>query len=94
MHPLAFVQMPKRWSCFRLEAEKIKAASFVLLFEKKNAIMVFDAYRRAALKKDYSGLYLMQLASNYIFPKVFVYGDLFSKAQVPILIRMPTTGKS
>jgi pimeloyl-ACP methyl ester carboxylesterase len=77
---LAFVQMPKRWSFFRLDADKIKAASFVLLFEKKNAIMVFDAYRKAALKKDYSGLYLMQLACDYLFPRIFVYGDLFCKA--------------
>lgn len=77
---LAFAKMPRRWSFFRLDADKIKAASFVLLFEKKNAIMVFDAYRKAALKKDYSGLYLMQLASDYILPRVFVYGDLVCKA--------------
>ena len=56
---LSFSQMPKRWSFFRLDADKIKAASFALLMEKKNAIMVFDAYRKAALNNDYSGLYMM-----------------------------------
>jgi pimeloyl-ACP methyl ester carboxylesterase len=77
---LAFAQMPKRWSFFRLDANKIKAVSFVLLFSKKNAIMVFDAYRRAAIKKDYSGLYLMQLACDYVLPKSMLWGDAFSKA--------------
>jgi pimeloyl-ACP methyl ester carboxylesterase len=77
---LAFARMPKRWSFFRLDADKIKAVSFVLLFDKKNAVMVFDAYRKAALKNDYSGLYLMQLAGDYVLPRIISLGDLFSKA--------------
>jgi pimeloyl-ACP methyl ester carboxylesterase len=76
---LAFTRMPERWSLFRLDADKIKAASFILLFQKKNAVMVFDAYRKAALKRDYSGLYLMQLTLDYTLPKAMVLGDYFSK---------------
>jgi len=74
----SFERMPQRWSFFKLDAGKIKAATFFLLFDKKNAVMVFDAYRRAALKDDYSGLYLMQLACDYV--PGLNYGDLFSKA--------------
>jgi pimeloyl-ACP methyl ester carboxylesterase len=76
---LAFERMPERWSLFRLDADKIRAASFILLFQKKNAVMVFDAYRKAALKRDYSGLYLMQLTLDYTLPKAMVLGDYFSK---------------
>jgi pimeloyl-ACP methyl ester carboxylesterase len=77
----SFEKMPKKWSFFSLDADKIKTISFLLLFQKSSAAMVFDAYQRAALKKDYSGLYFMQLAFDYfgmIMP--FTYGDLFSKA--------------
>jgi pimeloyl-ACP methyl ester carboxylesterase len=77
----AFEQMPKKWSFFSLDADKIKTISFLLLFQKSSAAMVFDAYKRAAQKQDYSGLYFMQLAFDYfgmIMP--FTYGDLFSKA--------------
>jgi pimeloyl-ACP methyl ester carboxylesterase len=77
---LAITQMPKRWSFFKLDADKIKVASFLLLFDKNNATMVFDAYSKAALKKDYSGLYLMQLMCDYILPKAMVWGDAFSKS--------------
>ncbi len=78
---LAFLQMPKRWSFFRLDADKIKAVSFFLLLSKKSAVMVFDAYRNAALKRDYSGLYLMQLGYDYITPKkIGDMGDCMSKS--------------
>ena len=41
--------------------------------------MVFEAYRKAALKGDYSGLYLMQPAYDYLVPGMFTRGDLFNK---------------
>ncbi|MBN2348092.1 MAG: alpha/beta fold hydrolase [Bacteroidales bacterium] len=78
---LAFLHMPARWSFFRLDADKIKAASFLLLYGKSSAVMAFDAYRNAALKKDYSGLYLMQLAYDYLVPKKMgAMGDCISKS--------------
>lgn len=76
---LAFKNMPKKWTVFTLDPEKIKATSFVLLYRKQSAVMVFDSYRKAAEKGDYSGLYLMQLAYDYLVPKMFTWGDLFNK---------------
>jgi hypothetical protein len=40
---------------------------------------VFDSYRKAAEEGDHSGLYLMQLAYDYLVPKMFTWGDLFNK---------------
>lgn len=76
---LAFKNMPKKWTVFTLDPEKIKATSFVLLYRKQSAVMVFDSYWKAAEKGDYSGLYLMQLAYDYLVPKMFTWGDLFNK---------------
>lgn len=73
----SFEKMPKRWSFFRLDPDKIKVASFGMLFSKQSAVMAFDAYRRAAEKNDYSGLYLIQLAWDD-FPQPN-YGDFFTK---------------
>lgn len=56
----AFDKMPKRWSLFKLDADKIKAGTFAALFTKDMAGLVFDAYFKAANKGDYSLLYAMQ----------------------------------
>jgi pimeloyl-ACP methyl ester carboxylesterase len=76
---ISFQKIPKRWSCFMLDPDKIKATAFVLMFDKDNAVMAFDAFYRAAYKGDYSGLYLMQLAYDYILPGMFMWGDFFNK---------------
>ena len=79
----SFERMPKRWSLFKLDADKIKATSFCMLYSKNSAVMAFDAHRKAALKGDYSGLYFMQLAYDYIDlfkPVATNYGDQFIKA--------------
>jgi pimeloyl-ACP methyl ester carboxylesterase len=75
----AFEKMPKRWSFFNLDADKIKCTAFVMLFKKDNAVMTFDAFFKAANENDYSGLYLMQLAYDYIVPGMFTWGDFFEK---------------
>lgn len=73
----SFENMPKRWSFFRLDPDKIKTTSFLMLFSKQSAVMAFDAYRRAAEKGDYSGLYMIQIAwDNFPAPN---YGDFFTK---------------
>ncbi len=78
----SFKKMPERWSLFKLDADKIKMGTFCLMFSKSTAVMAFDAYMRASLKDDYSGLYMIQLASDYIglFTSELNYGDMFSKA--------------
>jgi pimeloyl-ACP methyl ester carboxylesterase len=63
---VSFKKMPKRWSFFKLDTDKIKTSTFFVMYSKESAVMAFDAYRRAATKGDYSGLYFMQLAFDYI----------------------------
>lgn len=75
----ALSNMPERWSCFKLDAGKIKATTFILLYRKQTAVMAFDAYKIAAKNNDYSGLYLMQLAYDYLVPRMFSWGDLYNK---------------
>lgn len=75
---LAFKNMPKKWRGFTLDADKIKMATFSLLYQKELAFSAFDAYFRAARKNDYSGLYLMQLASDVFSGKIII-GDMCAK---------------
>jgi pimeloyl-ACP methyl ester carboxylesterase len=75
---LSFERMPERWTIFKLDADKIRTATFFMMFTRENAVSVLSAYKKAALKGDYSGLYLLQLAADYA-PQLN-YGDLFSKA--------------
>ncbi|MGL5890412.1 MAG: alpha/beta fold hydrolase, partial [Bacteroidia bacterium] len=51
----AFEQMPKRWSGFRLDADKIKTGTLIALYSRNFAMVAFDAYFKAANKGDYSG---------------------------------------
>lgn len=71
--------MPKKWLCFSINPGKVKIVTFALLFNRKTAAMVFDSYV-AAEKGDYSGLALMSIAYDYVFPDMFVWGDLATKA--------------
>ena len=75
----SFEKMPKRWSFFKLDEDKIKTVTFALLFQKGSAVMAFDAFFSAANCNDYSGLYLMQLAYDYLIPRGSIHGDLFQK---------------
>lgn len=74
----AFLTMPKRWAGFKLDQDKIKIGIFALMYQKETAVMAFDALFKAAQRKDYSGLYAIQLAYNYFIPKS-IWGDMISK---------------
>lgn len=74
----ALTHMPSRWTFYKLDPGKIRAVTFALLYHKETAAMVFDSYL-AAEEGDYSGLYLMQLAYDYTFPSMIVWGDLAEK---------------
>lgn len=74
----ALRNIPTHWSIFRLDPGKIKVVTFVMLFHKKTASIVFDCFR-AAERGDYSGLYMLQLAYNYMLPKMMVWGEFFAK---------------
>jgi pimeloyl-ACP methyl ester carboxylesterase len=71
--------MPQRWLFFPIDADKVKIATFGLLFQRSTAAMVFDAYVAAA-SGDYSGLALMSLAYDYIIPSLSTWGEPASKA--------------
>lgn len=73
----AFETMPKRWSVFKLDADKIKAGTLNAFYNVGFAVSVFDAYRKAAYEKDYSGLFMLQKLSDVSHPKVM--GDVYSK---------------
>ncbi|MFO7448292.1 MAG: alpha/beta hydrolase [Ignavibacteriaceae bacterium] len=66
--------MPRKWLLFSIDPGKVKMLTFCMLFERKNAALVFDAYV-AAENGDYSGLALMSMAFDYILPDMFVWGE-------------------
>jgi len=74
----ALANMPSRWSLFKLDPGKIKVITFAMLFQKGSAAVVFDCYR-AAEEGDYSGLYMLQRAYDFMMPSMMVWGDLFAK---------------
>lgn len=74
----AFAHMPKRWSWYRLDADRIRNSTFGALFSRELATSVFDAYFKAAERGDYTGLYFIQLmASRNTYEAI---GDAFAKA--------------
>ena len=71
--------MPERWLCFTINPAKVRIVTFALLFQRKTAAMVFDAYL-AAEHGDASGLALMSLAYDYVVPSMATWGDMAAKA--------------
>jgi pimeloyl-ACP methyl ester carboxylesterase len=71
--------LPKRYFGIPLNKGKIKAMTFMGLFDLQMVEGVFDSYQRAK-KKDYSGLAVMSLLYNFLVPKMFVWGEMASKA--------------
>jgi len=71
--------MPRRWLFVPIDPGKVKAMTFMGLFTRDMAAMVFDAYQAAA-DGDASGLALVSLAWDFMAPSVLVWGDSFAKA--------------
>lgn len=74
----SFENMPKKWSIFKLDADKIKIGTFTTLFSKDMAGLVFEAYNRAANNDDYSYLYVMQKMVD-MGNSTTVFGEISSK---------------
>lgn len=74
----AFDNMPKRWSIYKLDADKIKVGTFTALFSKDMAGLVFEAYNRAANNGDYSYLFVMQKMVDMESSKT-VFGEMSAK---------------
>lgn len=73
----AFKNLPRRWSVFKLDADKIKAGTTAALYNRGFAIMAFDAYFKAAYERDYSGLFLLQKIQD--MSNIAAIGDVFAK---------------
>jgi pimeloyl-ACP methyl ester carboxylesterase len=71
--------IPDHWLFFPIDPGKVKVITFALLYHRNTAAQVFDTYI-AAEKGDPSGLALMTLAYDLMFPKMITWGDLASKA--------------
>lgn len=74
----AMEHLPKRWMFYKLDADKIKTATFLVMTQNKMAVMAFDSYYKAARRKDYSGLYLLQLMFD-LFMKKIIWGEMCEK---------------
>ncbi|MDO9340368.1 MAG: alpha/beta hydrolase [Bacteroidales bacterium] len=71
--------MPRHWLFLPIDAGKVKLITFALLYHRNTAAQVFDTYI-AAEKGDPSGLALMTVAYNLMFPSMITWGDLAAKA--------------
>lgn len=74
----SFDNMPKKWSVFKLDVDKIKVGTFKLLFSKDMAGTVFEAYNRAVNNGDYSYLFLLQKMVD-MENSGTVFGEMSSK---------------
>lgn len=70
---------PRRWLIFPIDLGKVKMATFLMLFHRQSAAMVFDAYVAAA-RGDASGLAVMTFAYDMLVPSSLNYADLAAKA--------------
>lgn len=77
MMKMAYAKMPKRWSVFKLDADKIKAGTVNALYNVNLSVAAFDAYKDAAMSNDYSGLFMLQKLSDISTPKII--GDIYAK---------------
>jgi len=74
----ALAEAPPRWLIFPIDPGKVRTMSFVMLYHRDTAAIVFDAYL-AAEHGDYSGFALMTLMHDQMIPRAFIWGDLLAK---------------
>jgi pimeloyl-ACP methyl ester carboxylesterase len=74
----ALKDLPERWLIFPIDPGKVRMMSFVMLYHRDTAAIVFDAYL-AAEQGDYSGFALMTLMHDQMMPRAFIWGDLLAK---------------
>lgn len=71
--------MPRKWFPISINPGKVRVMTFILLYHRTSAPLVFDAYV-AADKGDASGLALMSFMYDRMFPSMMCWGDVASKA--------------
>ncbi|MBN2006067.1 MAG: alpha/beta fold hydrolase, partial [Anaerolineae bacterium] len=70
--------MPPRWLFFKIDPGKVRQMTFVMLYQRDTASVIFDSYVAAA-NGDPSGLALMSLMYDMMMPGMFTWGDLLCK---------------
>jgi pimeloyl-ACP methyl ester carboxylesterase len=70
--------MPQRWLLFHIDPGKVRMMTFAMLFHRGPASVVFDAYL-AAERGDPSGLWMMSVACDFMFPKMLTWGQLLAQ---------------
>lgn len=73
----AFDNLPKRWTTFRLDPDKIKAGTTGMLYARGSAVWAFNAYFKAANEGDFSELYMLQ--KIFEMNSKAVIGDVYAK---------------
>jgi pimeloyl-ACP methyl ester carboxylesterase len=71
-------QMPRRWMLFPIDPGKVRLMTFAMLFHRGPASVVFDAYVAAA-RGDPSGLWMMSVACDFMFPNMLTWGHLLAQ---------------
>ncbi len=69
--------MPTHWLFLPINPGKVKIISFMFLYHRTTAPLVFEAYLSAA-KGDPSGLALLSLAFDLMVPNIMTWGELFA----------------
>lgn len=72
-------RLPRKWLIFRIDPDKVRIGTFMLLYSTSTAAQVFDAYV-AAEKGDWSGLALVSVMFDRMIPKAMNWGDNAAKA--------------
>jgi pimeloyl-ACP methyl ester carboxylesterase len=70
--------MPRHWLFFSVDPGKVRLMTFAMLFHRGSAAVVFDAFL-AAGRGDPSGLWMMSVACDYLFPNMLTWGHLFAQ---------------
>lgn len=70
--------MPRRWLFVEIDPGKVKIITFIFLYHRRTAAIVFDAWVAAA-KGDPSGLAFISLVFDQVMPNIFIWGDLAAK---------------
>lgn len=74
---VAFKNLPKKWSFFTLDKDKIKAGATAALYNRGFAVLAFEYFEKAAKEGDYSGLFALQKIQDRNNNSVI--GDVFAK---------------
>lgn len=71
-------EAPSHWSILRIDPGKLRLVLYVFFYHRNTAALAVDAVL-AANEGDYSGIALMSVAADFVFPGMLQNGDLYAK---------------